>query len=89
MQYNEGIVPGPFSTLACFTCTNEGIYDGVALAQAVLAIRLVPLRANRWDIIPCERDETTILADARQNKEGYSQPSWHVDSRYAAISHGC
>jgi hypothetical protein len=81
--------------LACFTCTKEGIYDGVALAQAVLARDLVPVpipvpirRAKRWDIIRCERNEMTSFADARQNKED-SQPSWHVDSRYAAILHGC
>jgi hypothetical protein len=75
--------------LACFTCTKEGIYDGVALAQAVLARDLVPLWAKRWDIVRCERDETISLADARQNKEDNLQPPWHVDSRYAAILHGC
>lgn len=26
------LIVRPFSTLACFTCTKERIYDGVALA---------------------------------------------------------
>jgi len=41
----------PISTLACCTCTKEVVYDGVALAQAILARILVPLRPNTWDIV--------------------------------------
>jgi len=50
----------PLPSLACFTCTDEGIYDGVAFAPVVLA-RLVVLllRGKRWDGKLCERDETT------------------------------
>ena len=58
--------------MACFTCAKEVVYDGVALAQAILARILVPLRPKTWDIVLCERDETTSLADARQNKEDNS-----------------
>jgi hypothetical protein len=87
---NEGIVLRPFSTLACFTCTKEGIYDGVALAQVGLGS--IPVRSPRgksWERKRCERFETTSLADTGQNKVDNSQPPWHVDSRYAATLHGC
>jgi len=59
----------PFSSLACFTCTDEGIYGGVALARVILVSTLVPPpRGKWWDRVLCERDEVTSLADARKKK---------------------
>jgi len=72
----RAIVLAPFPSLARFTCTDEGIYEGVAFANVVLAWLLVlAALGKRRDGKLCERDQTTCLgADGRQNKEGNSLP---------------
>jgi hypothetical protein len=67
-----GIARNPVFSLACVTCTHEVIYDGVALAQVAVVItgwpNVMASRGQRRDSERCERDETTRLVDARQNK---------------------
>jgi hypothetical protein len=85
------VVRDPFLSLACVARTQEGICDGVTLAQVVTLNagrpRIVVSLGERIDGERCERDKTTRLADARQTKEGDSQPPWHVEMRYAATVH--
>jgi hypothetical protein len=85
-----GIVRNPIVSLAIGTCTEEGIYDGVALAQTAVITRYIVwiLRGQRVESVRCERGETTRFVDARQYKEGNSQHLSQVDNRYAATKHG-
>jgi hypothetical protein len=86
-----GIVREPCVSLAQGTCTEEGIYDSVALAQiAVFRACFIErvLRGQRVETVRCERDETTEFVDPRGDKGGNSQPLLHVDNRYAATKHG-
>ena len=68
----KGFILRPLPSLASCTCTDEGIYDGVAFARVVLArlVVLLPPR-KRWDSKLCERDETRCEA---KQKEGNSLP---------------
>lgn len=65
-----GIVRRPFLSLACVTCTKEGIYEWVALAQiAVVWTGWPPVGVSLGQGVkfePCQQDESTRLVDARQ-----------------------
>ena len=70
------IVRSPLLSLACVTCTNERICDGVALAQiagvrAPWPIVRVATRQG-WEGERCKRDESARIVNARTGKLGNS-----------------
>ena len=76
-----GIVRNPLRSLACVTCTKEGICDGVALAQ-IGVVRTAGPRVRvartgkRIDSERYERDDMTRLADVRQYKSHSPRCRW-------------